>query len=268
MSRQAIALVIANYLVDSGIFPESETKLDRKLKDRVGRALDGKVLSPETLNWFIEAFHLTPDDEQMLREAHTTKKVVTNVPLVNTLRVRQPLPIPQRHRTIMLFERRIIDATGRATTHHSAHTIVACEDGVDHYPCFLSPRTSDIVVIHGGHVSAGPDHGADPRIIKITLSTSLREGDSTSFEYRSEFHREKGIDTEYRRVVNARTQNIDIVVKFHPRRLPSKVWWAAWDDYQAGNVVEQEPVTLDLEHRAHRFLPYMENAAAGFRWVW
>ncbi|MGW0809813.1 hypothetical protein [Nonomuraea sp. NPDC002799] len=268
INKHAIAMVITHYLMDSGLFPESETRLDRKLKDRVGRALEGKVLSPETLNWFIEAFCLTPEDEQMLRESYTTARIIAHGPVANTLRVRQNLPVPQRHRTVMLFERRIIGVTGRAVTHHSAHTIVACEDDVGHYPCFRSARTTDIVMVHGGYISPVPDLAVDPSIVNIRLSAFLREGESTSFEYRRDFHREGGVDTEYRRAANARTQNIDIVVQFHPRRLPDKVWWAAWDDYRDGNVVEREAVALDSENRAHRFLPYLENAVAGFCWAW
>ncbi|MCK2218368.1 hypothetical protein MF672_031925 [Actinomadura sp. ATCC 31491] len=268
MNKHAIAMVLSDHLVDSGIFSESETRLNRKLKDRVGRALDGKILSAETLSWFIDAFCMTPHDEHMLREAHSAGTISANVPLVNTLRLPQKLPMPQRHRTIMLFERRVIDATGRAVTHHSTHTIVACEDGVDSYPCFPYSRASDIVVIHGGHLVEAPDTTADPSVATIALSVSLSEGESTSFEYQRNFHPSADVDTEYRRLVNARTQNIDFVVQFHSLHLPRRVWWAVWDDYQGGQVVEQMPVALDLQHRAHRFLPYMENAVAGFRWTW
>ncbi|MFI6904490.1 hypothetical protein ACIBKY_24740 [Nonomuraea sp. NPDC050394] len=263
LNRHAVAAVIAGHLMDAGIFAESETELDRKLKDRVGRALDGKVLSPETLNWFVEAFSMAPEDERRLREAHAAKALITGIPLVDTLQVRQMLPVAQRHRTVMLFERRIIDAEGRAVAHHSSHTIVACEDGVDRYPCFPGPGESKMIMVHGGRVSA-----RSQSVVEIVLPMSLRQGESTSFEYRRDFRRVGGPDTEYRRVVNARAQNIDIVVQFHPKRLPSRLWWSAWDHYRDGDVLEEELVTLDAECRAHRFLPYMENAAAGFRWEW
>jgi hypothetical protein len=268
LSKRAVAKVIADHLVESGILSEAEEDPERKLKDRIGRALDGKVLSPATLTLFIDAFEMTQEDGNTLREALLNTTIVRDAPLADTLRVPQRLPVAQRHRTIMLFERRIIDATGCAVSHHSAHTIVAYEDGVDRYPCFLPPRMSAIAMVHGGRIPTSLDATASTSVMEITLPASLHVGESTSFEYRQDFHHAGVLDTEYRRVAHARTHNVDIIVQFHPQRLPRQVWWAAWDDYRDGTVLHQEPVTLDAEHRAHRFVPYMENAAAGFRWVW
>ena len=50
--------VIAEHLWSTGERSWSETDLPRQLRDRVGRALNGSVLSEETLEWFVSAFHL------------------------------------------------------------------------------------------------------------------------------------------------------------------------------------------------------------------
>jgi hypothetical protein len=36
----------------------------------------------------------------------------------------------------------------------------------------------------------------------------------------------------------------------------------------AGDVLEQEPVTLDAQHSVHRYLRFLEKSVAGFRWTW
>ena len=56
-------------------------------------------------------------------------------------------------------------------------------------------------------------------------------------------------------------------VEFHPDMLPQTLWWAVWDGVD-GDVVEQDEVTLDREHSAHRFLRSLEKAVAGFHWRW
>ena len=65
----------------------------------------------------------------------------------------------------------------------------------------------------------------------------------------------------------ARTM-FNLVVQFHDTRHPRKVWWVIWDDYRDGSILEQEAVSLDSDSCAHRYLTYLENAAAGFRWEW
>lgn len=56
-----MAEVLAEWLWDSGEAPDSDTRLPRKLKDRVSRALAGQYIAPQTLRMFIEAFDLAPD---------------------------------------------------------------------------------------------------------------------------------------------------------------------------------------------------------------
>jgi hypothetical protein len=41
-----------------------------------------------------------------------------------------------------------------------------------------------------------------------------------------------------------------------------------WDDYRGGTVLAEQTVSLDSDGCAHRYLPHLENAAAGFRWEW
>ena len=45
------------------------------------------------------------------------------------------------------------------------------------------------------------------------------------------------------------------------------VWWAIWAGVD-GPVAEQEQVTLDSQHSAHRYLRSLEKVVVGFRWSW
>src|SRR4051812_4637492 len=66
--KRAVAKVVAAYLVDKSLLSESVKDPSRMLKDRIGRALDGVVFSPETIGLFVNAFEMSPEDERALRE--------------------------------------------------------------------------------------------------------------------------------------------------------------------------------------------------------
>jgi len=268
LSQSAVAQVIAEYLWDSGERPDSETGLPRELKDRVHRALHGETLSSETLGWFIDAFHMTEQDAQRLRDIFTAGASRLAGPVVDTLRSAQRLPIPQRHRTVSAFERHIVGPDRRAIAHRTTRAIMACEDDVDSYPYRFVPGASGVVVLRGGRVTARHQPAGSSPILEITLSTRLRRGQIASLEYQVEFEASADITCEYRRVAHARADNVDIVVQFHQSQLPSRLWWAIWDDYKDGDVLGQEEVSLDHDGCVHRFVPYLENAAAGFCWKW
>jgi hypothetical protein len=268
LSQSAVAQVIAEHLWESGERSDLETSLPRELKDRVHRALRGEALSGETLYWFIDAFQMTAQDTARLRKALAVGQSQVEAPVMDTLRPPQWLPVPQRHRTISAFERHVIGPDRRVIAHRTTRAIMACEDGVDSYPYRFVPGASDVQVLHGGRVTARHEYPGSSPILEITLSTRLRRGQIASLEYRVEFRPDADIASEYRRVVHARADNIDIVVQFHRGQLPDRLWWTIWDDYKDGNVLGQEEVSLDPDGCIHRFVPHLENAAAGFHWKW
>jgi hypothetical protein len=268
LSQSAVAQVIAKHLWDSGERSDSKTGLPRELKDRVHRALHGEALSGETLNWFIDAFQMTDQDAGKLRETLASGLSRLGTSVIDTLRPPQWLPIQQRHRTVSAFERHIIGPDRRAIAHKTMRAIVAREDGVDSYPYRFVPGASNVVVLHGGHVTARLEPPGSSPILEITLSTQLQRGQIASLEYQVEFRPDADIASEYRRVAHARADNVDIVVQFHRSQLPDRLWWTIWDDHKDGNVLGQEEVSLDPDGCVHRFVAYLENAAAGFCWEW
>jgi len=268
LSQSAVAQVIAEHLWDSGERSDAETGLPRGLKDRVHRALRGEALSGETLNWFIDAFRMADQDARQLRATLEAGPTRLDAPIIDTLHSRERLPIPQRHRTIAAFERHFIGLDQRAVSHLTTRAIMACEDGVDSYPYRFVPGAMDVLVLRGGHVTARHEPVGSSPILEITLCTRLRRGQIASLEYQVEFKPDADIAREYRRVAHARTDNLDIVVQFPLQQLPARAWWTIWDDYKDGNILGQEEVSPDSEGCIHRFIPHLENAAAGFCWDW
>jgi hypothetical protein len=268
LNQSAVAQVIADYLWDSGERPETEISLPRGLKDRVHRALRGEVLTAETLDWFIGAFQMSNEDAHRLRSRLFSSSLGQPLPIIDTLRTPQLLPIPQRHRTVSVFERHIVGPDGRTTAHRTTRAIVACMEGVDSYPYRFVPGACDVKVLHGGRVRVKHEPDGSSPIVEIKLNTPLRMGEIASLEYEVEFFSDAEVAREYRRVAHAQTDNIDIVVQFDLRRIPGQVWWAVWDDYKDGNILEQEEVLVDSDACVHRFIPFLRDAAAGFYWKW
>lgn len=71
LNEAAIARVLAEHLWDVGERPDTDVELPRRLRDRVSRALDGSVLSAETLRWFIAAFKIDPRSAAHLQHLRT-----------------------------------------------------------------------------------------------------------------------------------------------------------------------------------------------------
>ena len=105
----AVARVVAEQLWDTGERSDQDVELPRGLKDRVARALEGTVLTIETLQWFIDAFHIRADHARRLHSTY----VGDQMPLVvGTLARPRPLVVDQRHRTVAVFEHHRLGANG------------------------------------------------------------------------------------------------------------------------------------------------------------
>jgi hypothetical protein len=188
--------------------------------------------------------------------------------VANTLRLPQELPILQRHRTIAVFEHRVIGPDGAPVTHHASRAIIARTGTVNFYPCRQFSAASEVIMLRGGTITGRREPQGSAPILEITLSSPLPVGQVGSLEYQANFAPGSTVVTEYRQVAHARAENVDIVVQFHLAHLPRYVWWAVWDDYRGGTVLDEQAVSLDSDGCVHRYLPYLENAAVGFRWEW
>src|SRR6202000_2325784 len=108
----------------------------------------------------------------------------------------------------------------------------------------------------------------------LLLARTLSYGDTATLEYVTSFSYQQvppdeltGELAEYRRAVRRGRKNVDNGVRSARGALPATVWWAIWDGI-GGEIVDSEPVSLDAQHSAHRFLRFLENTVVGVHWVW
>jgi hypothetical protein len=267
LNQTAIAQVIAEHLWQAGEWSEADMSLPGRLKYRLNRALLGKGVSQQTLGWIIDAFGMTHADAAQLYAALNPAPLMAESP-VDTLGPQRPLPVPQNHRTVFASEYRVIGPDGALVRHRACHLIRAEDGVVCFYPCRSFSRASRVDMLRGGKITGRRESAGSSPILEMALSTPLSVGDVAVLEYEAIFEPDAGVVTEYRRVAHARASNLDIVVQFAAERLPRRVWWAIWDNHRGGTMLDQQPVRIDSEGCVHRYLAYLENAAAGFHWEW
>ncbi|MEP7022700.1 MAG: hypothetical protein ABJB47_02590, partial [Actinomycetota bacterium] len=103
-----------------------------------------------------------------------------------------------------------------------------------------------------------------------TFHHPLRYGEEAYLDWWTIFQYSRPPVTEFRRAAHRRVEHLDVRVEFHPGKHPRHLWWAQWADYRLPfeDIVEEEEVTLDEEHSAHRYLEAMEHTVVGFHWDW
>ncbi len=270
INQAAVCQVIAEYLWDAGERPETDLELARQLKDRVSRALSGKGISPETIRWFVNAFQLAPNDAQRVHELFNGQ--------LHALTIYGSMPPPHpssgvrlsEHETTLLFEHHTIGKEGLPIRHHTQQTIRSLVDGLESYSYRMNATDATLRVVRGGKVT-GPRPIADGYFaFDIRFPVALRYGEEHYLDYWTRLHYSSPPEPEFRRGTHQRVQHLYMRVEFHPKRLPSRLWWAEWSDHRDANrgIVGREDVTLDAEHSAHRYLDSLERAIVGFFWEW
>lgn len=273
--QAAIAEVIANYLATHGA-PEDQLG-PRQLRSRVSRAMaknpDEIVLSHTTLQLFIRAFSMSPDDtvrlEALFRgEAHiqyVQDEGATRLPIFDAP--------PQRHRTVSLREYHYLGPDGLPAEHHTDQVIEATADGLDRYPYVVDTDMLTVDVQNGAH--PGPMYqlrarsGSVFHAVDLVLHKSLDLGETAALRYITTFHYREAPPPEMRRAFRQKVDSFLLWVQFHPDKVPRAVWWARWESLDGRKVIYREPAALDCKLTAHRFLEGgVEQAIVGFYWEW
>lgn len=260
----AIAQVIAVHLWETGERHESQEALPRELKDRVGRALGGSVLSPTTLRWFVEAFDI-PEVEE--RELWRLLNEPSSGPVVIRGTAVSPLKLPPRHRTIALHEFHDIGPDRKPATHRTVHVIESLVDHFDSYPYRFDSSLVDVQVLHGGRATASRPDQAGLHAVDIVLSRPIGRGQTASFEYVTRFAYDQPPPPEFRRAAFSPVENLDIRVRFAAEARPARISWCVWEGLGTTKTYE-EAVELDDDHGVHRFVRSVVGAVVGFSWSW
>jgi hypothetical protein len=266
--QEAVGRVIAEHLYETGEHDETDTGLARTLKDRVSRAFSGRGLSLQTLRWFESAFRLSARDAQRVHELYRGDLRPTVI--VGTL----PPPtagVPTaRHETTLLFEHHFVGRDGMPARHHTQQTVRALVDGMTSYQYRIDTPEADVRVVRGGHVGQVYQLSQQIWAADILFHHPLPYGEEAYVDFWTIFHYSKRPSPEFRRGAHRRVEHLDLRLEFHAGRLPRHVWWAEWADYRAPGeaIVEREPVSLDEELSAHRYLEAIEHAVVGYYWEW
>lgn len=258
----AVAMVIAEYLWDTGEADEGDERLPRRLKDPVGRALSGRVLSRRTLEWFILAFEFTEAHQAHLWDQMRADREEPGPPVATAYR-----PLPTSHYvTRALNEYHLIGRDGIPLRHVTTQVIEAVEP-ISYHTYRFDTSAASIEVMRGGR--AGRMHQLDVGLfaVDIHFPRELAPGESTTLEYQTVFRYDDPPPTVFRRGISRRVGSLALEVQFHQDRLPASVEFGRWQELDA-SPVETEPVVLRPDHAAHTFLTDVEKTIVGFAWRW
>jgi hypothetical protein len=278
INHLAVAEVLARYLWSYPRVAGEADVLPHQLKDTVGRALSGRLLSRSALSLFIDAFSVSGPEADRLRRLWEGSGTVTVLsgPRAVTPRTEQELEAaigPRRHRTLSLHDHVTVGADGRLASTRVLQVIEALADQVDRIPFLYDTTALTLEVGQGCTASTGElrQVSEDLYVTHILLAGVLDTGQTTTLEYRVTYHYDADpADPDqrlYRRAVMGRLENFDMRVEFHPSRTPAGVWWATWDGVDGG-ILQRERVTPDAQGSVHRYLRFVEKTVAGFCWDW
>jgi hypothetical protein len=238
---------------------------------RVARhALDGTVLDPVDMESFIRGFELSE------RHAHRLRELRRGSPSVRAI-YRGALPPgeafrhagPPHHDTLAMHELHTIGPDGRPTEHETIQVIKSTVPWLESVPYRFDTDELMVHVVRGGQV--GPQvyrvneavYGVD-----IMLSQPLALGETTLLHSHFTFAYKTEAPLEFRRVVLRATDELTIWVRFHPDRVPARVWSGRWDRIDQGHIIERQPAELDSELSVHARFGRVEKSIVGFYWEW
>ena len=259
VNQAAVAQVLARHIWEVGEADDHHA-LPRGLKDRVARALRGEVLSPRTLRLFVDAFGMSESEANRLW-------LLLGTPVYDAPYVLATYP-EAGFRTLLLHEFCFVGADGAPREQRTIQVIRAVARGVDRCEVHVDSDVGVIEVIRGGRAT-GLTVGGDGQQVKtdIELGRELAPGETASFEYRVLFAGRCERPPMFRRSVVRRIDNVELLVQFDARKVPSRVSWTTWHGID-GPVRSEHQVHLDDDFSAHHYLPRIEAATVGFCWHW
>jgi hypothetical protein len=278
INHLAVADVLAHHLWNSPRAAGSSDVLAYQLKDTVGRALSGRLLSRSTLALFVAAFAFTGQEQDRLWRLWRGTARITVLAGPRAMRSRTVAEVkgalgPRRHQTVSLHDHVYIGADRKPARTRTMQVVEAIVDGLDSIPYLYD---TNAVTLELGQGCAGPPGpfraiGDLVYVTDISLTRTLSLGETLTLEYWTSYHYPGDpadpAEREYRRAVMGTLENFDMRIEFHPEQLPAAVWWAVWDGME-GPVLDQELVSLDNQYSVHRYLRSLERSVVGFHWSW
>ena len=278
INHLAVANVLAHHLWASPRATGTSDVLARQLKDTVGRALSGQVLSRSTLALFVAAFGFSPQEEERLWRLWRGSGRITVLAGPRAMRSGAAAKVvsqlgPRRHQTVSLHDHVYVGADRKPARTRTLQVVEAIVDGLDAIPYLYDTNAVSLELGQGCAGPPGPIHQISDAVYAtdIPLTRTLALGETLTLEYWTSYHYRGDPsdpeELEYRRGVMATLENFDMRIEFHPDELPVAVWWAVWDGMEGG-ILDQELVVPDNQHSVHRYLRSLERSVVGFHWRW
>ncbi len=267
INQSAVATVLSQHLWETGQASELDVTLPRRLKDRVSRALSGRALPPAMLQLFIEAFAVSPADARLLWEALLDDPagpviVPGAAPLGG-----EAAPRTRDFETVSVHDYHRVGADRCPVEHRTVHVIRA-HASLSTFQYRFDTDAAVVQVLRGGRAAELVPSGVPGlHAVDITFTEPLEAGQTASLEYRTIFAYQEPPEPLFRRVSLKRSGNVAIHVAFdrHPRSLQ----WCHWNtDHLESEPVSAEPVRLNSDGEAHRFVEAIEAEGVGFAWEW
>lgn len=268
---RAVATVLDQAGLDQAGREEPVTGPAPATEAAVLRALEGVALEQDLLDTFARAFRLTT------RHAGRLRELLSGSPAVRVISgATLPPPglygasgQPPRHETLSLHELHVLGPDGRPAEHETIQVIKSTVDGLDTVPYRFDTDELVVEMIRGGRVGDRPYRINDSLYgVDIVLAQPLARGESLLLQYRSTFFYRSAPPPEFRRGVMRTTRDLTMWVKFHPGRVPARVWEARWDRLDHARILQQHVAELDGELSVHSRFGYVERAVVGFHWEW
>ena len=278
INQMAVAEVIASRLRAAPGHTGDGQVLTYQLRETISGALSGRELNDQTLRLFVGAFGFAE------HEANRLQRLLAGSARISVLSGSHAVPLdaerevadvlgPRRHQTLSLHDHVNLGADGRIEWGRTLQVIEATAPDMDRIPFLCDTNVLTVEVGQGCKAISGEidQIGPDVFATEILLARKLDLGETATLEYWMTYRfpgdPNDTAEREFRRAVMRHVDNLDMRIEFHPEKLPVQVWWAHWDGVE-GDVIEQELVTLDSQHSAHRYLRSLDRAVAGFRWSW
>jgi hypothetical protein len=233
------------------------------------RALEGAELSPPVADAFVDGFGLTTRQAQRLHD------LLRGSPTIRVISGHTMPPLERyqagrlRHETLSLHERHVLGPDGRPAEHETIQVIRATEDDLDAVPYRFDTDELMVEVIRGGRVGERPYRVNDSVFgVDIVLDRPLKSGETALMQYRCMFNYRSAPAPEFRRAVLRSTRDLTMWVKFHPQRVPARVFRATWDGLDLARLIERRQVEPDEELSVHHRFGRVEKAVVGFYWEW
>ena len=158
INHLAVADVLAQYLWNSPRAAGHSDVLPHQLKDTVGRALSGRLLSRSTLALFVAAFGFTAQEEDRLWRLWRGTGRITVLAGPRAMRSGAAAEVagvlgPRRHQTVSLHDHVYVGADRKPARTRTMQVVEAITEGLDRIPYIYD---TNAVTLEVGQGCAGP----------------------------------------------------------------------------------------------------------------